>query len=77
MDHLKWHMEVRRPFILSLYGVSGILIEYSAHDCNYLNFRHFETVSLDILRLFSPLRPKIQEMDHLEMDPTPQMAYGS
>ena len=59
-------MAVRRPFILSLYGVSGVLIEYSAHNCSYYYFRPFETLILVILILFSPLGPKIQEIGHLQ-----------
>ena len=59
-------MAVRRPFILSLYGVSEVLMEYSAHNCRYFNFRPFETKILVILRLFSPLGPKIQEMGYLQ-----------
>ena len=66
LQHLKWPMAVRRPFILSLHGVSGVLIEYSAHNCRYFDFRPFETLFLVILRLFSPLGPQIQEMVHLQ-----------
>ena len=66
LQHIKLTMEVRRPFILSLYGVSGVLIEYSAHNCTYFDFRPIETLILVILRLFSPLGPKIQEMGHLQ-----------
>ena len=33
LQHLKWPIAVRRPFLLSLYGVSGVVIEYSAHNC--------------------------------------------
>ena len=65
-QHLKWHMAVRRPFILSMYGVSVVLMEYSAHNCRYFDFRPFETLILVILRLFLPLGPKIQEMSHLQ-----------
>ena len=32
LQHLKWPIAVRTPFILSLYGISGVLIEYSAHN---------------------------------------------
>ena len=49
-------MAVRRPFILSLYGVTGVLIEYSAHNCRYFDFRPSETLILVILRLFFTLR---------------------
>ena len=66
LQHLKWPMAVRRPFILSMYGVSGVLMEYSAHNCRYLDFRPFETLILVILRLFSPLGHKIQEICHLK-----------
>ena len=66
LHHLKWPMAVRRPFILSLYGVAGVLIEYSSHNCRYFDFIHFETLILVILRLFSPLGPKIEEMGHLQ-----------
>ena len=48
LQHLKWPMAVRRPFILSLYEVSGVLIEYSAHNCRYFDFRPFETLILVI-----------------------------
>ena len=66
LQHLKWPMAVRRPFILNLYGVSGVLIEYYAHNFRYFDFRPFETLILVILRLFLPLGPKIQEMGHLQ-----------
>ena len=66
LHHLKWPMAVRRPFIMSIYGVSGVLMEYSARNCRYLYFRPFETLILVILRLFSPLGPNIQEMGHLQ-----------
>ena len=66
LQHLKWPMTVRRPFILSPYGVSWVLMEYSAYNCRYFDFRHFETLILVILRLFSQLGPKIQEMGHLQ-----------
>ena len=59
-------MSVRRPFILSLYGVSGVLIEYYAHNCRYLDFRPFDTLIVVIFRLFSPLGPQIQEMGHVQ-----------
>ena len=59
-------MAVRRPFILSLYGVSGVLIAYSAHNCSYFDFRPSETLILVIGEFFSPLGPKIQEMGHLQ-----------
>ena len=63
LQHLKWHMAVIRPFILSLYGVPGVLIVFSAHNCRYFYFRPSETL---ILILFSPLGRKIQEMGHLQ-----------
>ena len=66
LQHLKWPMAVRRPFVLSLYGVSGVIIEYSAPNCRYFHFTPFETLILLILGLFSPLGPKIQEMGHLQ-----------
>ena len=59
-------MAVIRPFILGLYGVSGVLIEYYDHNCRYFDFRPFDTLIVVILRLFSPLRPQIQEMGHLQ-----------
>ena len=48
-------MAVRRPFILSLYGVPGVLIEYSAHNCWYFYFRPSDTL---ILAKFQPNRIK-------------------
>ena len=66
LQNLKWSMAVRTPFILSLYGVSGVLIEYSTHNCRYFDFRPYETLILVMLRLVSPLGPKIQEMGHLQ-----------
>ena len=48
-------MAVRRPFTLSLYGVSGVLIEYSAHNCRYFDFRPSDTL---ILAIFKPNRIK-------------------
>ena len=60
LQHLKWPKAVRRPFILSMYGVSVVLMEYSAHNCIYLDFRAFETLILVILRLFSRLGPNIK-----------------
>ena len=74
LQHLKWPMAVRRPFILSLYGVSGDLIEYSAHNCRYFDFRPFETLILFILRIFVTLRTKNPRN---EPSATPQMAYSS
>ena len=38
LQHLKWPMAVIIPFILSLYGASGVLIDYSAHNCRYSDF---------------------------------------
>ena len=66
LQHLKWPMAVRRPFILSMYGVSGVIMEYSAHNCRYFDFIPFESMILVILRLFSPVGPKIKEMGHLQ-----------
>ena len=66
LQHLKWPMAVRRPFILSMYGDSGVLMEYSAYNCRYFYFRPFETLILVILRIFSPLGPKIQEIGYLQ-----------
>ena len=74
LQHLKWSMAVRRPFILSLYGDSGVLIEYSDHNCRYFDFRPFATLILVILRIFVTLKTH-----NLRNGPstTPQMAYGS
>ena len=68
LQHLKWPMAVRRPFILSLYGVSSVIFNFylCAHNCSYFDFRPSETLILVIFRLFSPLGPKIQEMSHLQ-----------
>ena len=66
LEHLKWHISFRRPFVLSLYGVSGVLIAYCAHNCSYFDFRPSETLILVILRICSQLGPKIQEMGHLQ-----------
>ena len=66
LQNLKWPIAVRRTFILILYGVSGVLIEYSAHNCRYFDFRLFETLMLVILRLFINLRTQIQQMGHLQ-----------
>ena len=67
LQHLKWHMVVSRQFILSLYGVAGVLIEHSAHNCRYFDFIPSETLIFVILGHFcSPLVPKIQEMGHLQ-----------
>ena len=77
LEHLKWPMDVRRPIILSLYGVSGVIIEYCAHNCRYFDFRHFGTLIFVIFRLFSPLGPKnrnfpvnIGFLDYLLQDPS-------
>ena len=51
-------MAVRRPFILSLYGVAGVLIEHSAHNCRYFDFRPFGTLFLAILGIFCTLTPQ-------------------
>ena len=67
-------MAVRRPFILNLYGVSGVLIEYSAHNCRYFYFRHFETLIVVILRLFITVRAQNPGNGP---SATSQMAYGS
>ena len=48
-------MAVRKPFILSLYGVLGVLIEYYAHNCRYFDFRPSDTL---ILANFQPNRIK-------------------
>ena len=74
LQHTKWHMAVRRPFILSLYGVPGVLIEYSAHNCSYFDFRPSETLILVILRLFFTLR---NQNPRNGPSASPQMAYGS
>ena len=66
LQHLKWHMAVRRPFILSLYRVSGVLIEYSGHNCRYFDFRPFATLIFVIFRIFSPLGHNIKEIVHLQ-----------
>ena len=67
-------MDVRRPFFLRLYDVSGVLIEYSAHNCRYFDFRPFETLILVILGPFFMLRTK-----HTINSPSakPEMSYGS
>ena len=49
-------MVVRTSFVLSLYGVSGVLIEYSAHNCRYCDFRPSETLIMVILGHFVTLR---------------------
>ena len=74
LQHLKGPMAVRRPFILSLYGVLGVLIQYSAHNCRYLDFRPFETLILVILRIFVTLRTQNPRNGP---SASPQMAYGS
>ena len=56
LQHIKWPVAVRRPFILSLYGVPGVLIEYSAHNCRYCDFRHSATLIKVILGHFVTLR---------------------
>ena len=66
LQHLKWPMAIRRPFILILFGVSGVLIEYSAHNCRYFEIDPLRHCFLVILRLYSPLGPQIQEMGHLQ-----------
>ena len=67
-------MDVRRSFILSLYGISGVLIEYFAHKRRYFDFRHFETQIFVILRLFLTL---MTQNPRNEPTASPQMAYGS
>ena len=67
-------MAVRRPFILSLYGVSGVLIEYSAHNCRYFDVRPSDTLILVILGDFFTLT--IKNPRH-GPSATPKMAYGS
>ena len=74
LQHLKWHMTVIIPFILSLYGVAGVLIEYSAHNCRYFYFRPSETLILVILGYLFILRT---QNTRNRPSPTPQMAYGS
>ena len=37
LQQIKWSMAVRIPFILIIYGVSGVVIEYSAHNCRYFD----------------------------------------
>ena len=74
MQHVKWPMAVRRPYILSPYGVSGVLIEYSAHNCRYFDFRPSETLILVILGPFFTLRIK-NPMNRPSAKP--EMAYGS
>ena len=66
LQHLKWPMAIKIPFILSLYGVSGVLIEYSAHNCRYFEIDPLRHCFLVILRLFSALGPQIQEMGHVK-----------
>ena len=74
LQQLKWPIADRKPFILSIYGVSGVLIEYSAHNCRYFDFRPFETLILAILGHFFIPRTK----DPINGPaPTPQMAYDS
>ena len=67
-------MADRRPFILSLYGVPGVLIEYSAHNCSYFDFRPSETLILVILRLLFTLRTPNPRNGS---SATPEMVYGS
>ena len=74
LQHLKWPMAVRTPFILSIYGVSGVLIEYSAHNCRYFHFRPSETLIMVILGHFVTLRGQYPINGP---SPTPKMAYGS
>ena len=65
---------IRRPFILSLYGVSGVLIADSAHNCRYFDFIPSETIIFAILGHFVTLRTKNTINGP---SATPQMAYGS
>ena len=74
LQHLKWLMAVRRSFILSLYGVSGVVIEYSAHNCSYFDFRPSETLILVIWGYLFTLRTQNTRNGS---SATPQMAYGS
>ena len=74
LQHLKWSMAVRRPFILSLYGDSGVLIEYSGHNCRYFDFRPFVTLILVILRIFVTLRTQNPRNGP---SATPKTVYGS
>ena len=72
LQQLKWPMAIRIPFILSLYGVSGVLTEYSAHNCRYFDFRPSETLILDILGHFFTLRIKNPRNGP---SATPKMSY--
>ena len=74
LQHLKWPMAVRRTFILRLYGVSGVLIEYSVHNCRYFYFIPSETLILGIFGNFFTLWTLNTRNG---LSPTPQMAYGS
>ena len=74
LEHLKWHMAVSRPFILCLYGVAGVLIEYSAHNCRNFDFIPSETIIFVTLGHFFTLWTRNTRNG---LSPTPQMAYGS
>ena len=74
LQHLKWPMAVRRQFILSLYGVSGVVIEYSAHNCRYLDFRPSEILIWSFWDIFFTLRTKNPRNGS---SATPKMVYGS
>ena len=76
LQHLKWPIALRRQFILSLHGVSGALIEYSAHNCRYLDFRHSETLIWSFGDIFSHLANSTQNPRN-GPSATPKMAYGS
>ena len=67
-------MDVRRPFILSLYGVSGVLIEYFAQNCRYFDFKPSETLISVILGHFFTLRIK-NPINWRSA--TPKITYGS
>ena len=56
LAHLKWPIDVRRAFILSLYGVSGVIIEYFAHNCRYFDFKPSETLILVMFGHFCSFR---------------------
>ena len=64
----------RSQFIMSLYWVSGVLIEYYAHNCKYVDVRPSETLILVILGHYFTLRIKNPRNGP---SATPQTAYGS
>ena len=67
-------MDPRRPFIMSLYGVAGVIIEYFAQNCRYFDYISYETLIFVILRLFFTLRTQNPRNGP---SATPKMAYGS